>query len=161
MTSVPAAPRSRRAARTPGGSPQRGPEGGKVGGRGRRGDARRTACATATRHHAHTAAERRSGRSASPQQPSAPSEPSSPANTATYTNARMTPTPRAPRRSNRPDSGYTSASTSLHETTGCHARYGPGRTLIRRLIYEDEHLVRARELEQVRSAHGPGGQDRG
>jgi hypothetical protein len=53
----------------------------------------------------------------------------------------VTPTPRAPRRSTRSDTGCASASTSLHETTGCHTRYGQTRTLIRRLTYEEEHLA--------------------
>ena len=179
MTSAPAAPRCRRAARTPGGSPQRGPEGGKpavcragAGPPGRPGAARRTACATARRRHARSAAGRRSDRCASPRRPSAPSGPSSPANTATYTNAPATPAPRAPRRSTRSDTGYASASTSLHERTGCQARYGQTRTLIRSLIYEEELSSRSEaaivgssneqtDEDHPRRGRGRGGRARG
>ena len=110
---------------------------------GRRGQtpsaAQRTACATARRHRARTAAAWRSDRCAGHLRPSTPSAPCSPANTATYRNAPATPAPLAPQQTARSDTGYVSPSTSLHETTGCHERYDPARTLIRSLIYEEEH----------------------
>src|SRR3954447_17176728 len=66
MTSVPVALRSQPAVRTPGGSPQRAPEGGKTGGRPRRGRSSRPArrCSKNRLRHCETTSRRQCKRSA-------------------------------------------------------------------------------------------------